>query len=1250
MPPTRVFTSRETGVRTMAWSAAQDRSGVIYFGCDSVVSFDGDRWRAEAMDPTYAVRGLDVGPNGRLWTAGVNQIGWFEPGAQGRLAYHSLMPMLPPGNPGLGDVWRVYAEGDDRATFVAHGQVLRWDGRRLETWDFPGAHLLWSTRTQKSVYVYYPPSGLLRIGAEGPSVVVPSSAIGAADIRWLDDSTDDWLLLASGGFYSLRNGVCSPLETGASLFVRANTPTSAVRLRDGSLAVGTLLGGIAVVDRSGGIRRVFNRSAGLPDNQIYSLFVDRDGALWAMGPSHIVRLDVASGVASYGQRSGYPPGGGVSLAEWGGTTYVASASDVLRLSPGSDPGGAGEFSTLGVRSGRFYSLLSAPQGLVISHVHGLGLWTPSGMRTLFKSDIVFQTSLSRARPGDVLASQDDRVYSVNLQSGRSAVVADSLPDYGDSMVDEPTGRLWIGTQSEGLFVAEPGSAHAARAAPKFGSLPTSGPTLVARAGTAVVALASGAAYYLAPGSDRFRPVTGVPDGSPAAISNADASGAVWAALDAPSGGNSPRLGRISIARDGAVWTPRSIEGLAAIGSLSALHVVSAPDGDALWIAGSESLVRAGPAALAARPLPPTPRISASFRAGGSGAPGPVGGVLPYSARQIHVEFSSLDYGMRETERFQTMLGGAETEWSPPTDAAQAEFPVLRDGTYDFRVRMISDSGEAGEAAVLHFEISPPWWRTPLAYAIFALAGASSLLGLVRLRVSSIRRRADILEEMVRQRTQELEKANAAKTEFVASMSHEIRNPMNGILGTTLELSESPLQPGQRELVSTLRSCATFLASLVEDVLDFAAIEAGAYKVVRSPFSPREILDAVLKMLEPRSRDAHFTVAVDPSLPGLLLGDAARIQQVIVNFVVNSLKFGGRTIVLSARPEGGQLVLSVADDGAGIPLDEQKNLFIRFSRLKSARNSAIPGTGLGLAACRALAERMGGSVGVESAPGSGSRFFLRVPIEAATAIEPGSPAFRVQGERALVVEDIGYNARSLALMLGRFGFDVEISADGEDAVARIATGAYGAVFIDCDLPKMSGIEVTRAIRASEAGGKRSLIVATTAHSTVEDQRACLAAGMDVFLAKPITPEKLRAVLAGQRGPGSGLQSSGAPGRQDRQDPGIELSLIRRLSDGSAEGLAREVARFVASLDEALDGVAAAHASSSRASVSSAAHRVISHARMVGASALAETASDLQDYAPAYTEAELAQEIEVLRGRASALKEAVARLARRPVPPA
>jgi signal transduction histidine kinase/CheY-like chemotaxis protein len=1246
----RVFSSRETGVRTMAWSAAQDRSGKMYFGCDSVVSFDGDRWTTEAMDPTYAIRGLDVGPNGRIWAAGVNQIGWFDPEVNGRLVYHSLMSRLPAGAQDLGDVWRVYALGNDSAIFVAHGQVLRWAGGKFESWGFPGVHLLWSTRTKKSVYVDYPPTGLLRIGSEGPTLVAPASAIGSAEIRWLDDSGDDWLLLTSSGFLSLHKGVCSPLETDASRFASENKPTSAARLKDGSLAVGSLLGGIAVAGANGEILRVFNRGAGLPDNQVYSLFVDRDGAIWAMGPSHIVRLGAASDVAVFGALNGYPPGGSVSLAEFEGATYIASHSDILRLSPSMSPGHTGEFATAGIKQGPIYSLLSTPLGLVIGHVHGLGLWNRTGMQSLLNTDIIFRTSASRARTGEVLASLDNRVCSVDLHSGRSIVVANSLPDYGDSLVDEPTGRIWVGTESRGLFTAGSGSIHATGAAPGFGPLPTLGPVLVSRAGETVIALASGAAYFLDPGTGKFRPVEGVPQGNPAAISNSDDSGAVWAALDPAKGAGSPQLGRITLEKGKAVWTPRSIEGLSSIGSLSALHVVGTSDGEELWIEGSESLVRAGPRALAPQRLPPKPIIRASFTSGVQEAAMVPGEVLPYSTKQLQVEFSSLDFAMRDSERFQTMLGGTETVWSAPAGVAERNFSGLRDGVYDFRVRLVSDSGEAGEPALLHFEISPPWWRKPLAYAAFSLGGACAILGLVRLRVSSIRRRAEILEEMVRLRTMELEKANAAKTEFVASMSHEIRNPMNGILGSSLELSESPLRPDQWELVSTLRSCATFLASLVEDVLDFAAIEAGAYKVVRSPFSPRKLLNAVLKMVDQRSHEARIAVAVDPAIPELVSGDAARIQQVIVNFAVNSLKFGGGTIKLSARQEGVHLVFSVSDDGPGIPLEEQKNLFIRFSRLKAARNSAIPGTGLGLATSRALAERMGGSVGVESAPGRGSRFFLRLPIQAAIQAESAPPGFHVHGERALVVEDIEYNARSLALMLGRLGYDVEIASDGERAIARLASDTYDAVFIDCDLPKVSGLDVARSLRASEAGTRRTLVVATTAHSTVDDQRACAAAGMDAFLSKPITPEKLVAVLAatGASGTSDGLSSGTEP--SICSDSGIELRLLQRLSDGSPEGLQAEVARFVASLDEAMAGVASAYASGSRSALSSAAHRVLSHARMVGGSSLSGAASDLQEFAAAYTETELAKEMGILKARADDVKETVSRLASAPGMPA
>src|ERR1022692_2566014 len=269
-----------------------------------------------------------------------------------------------------------------------------------------------------------------------------------------------------------------------------------------------------------------------------------DGALWAMGPSFIARLAIGSGVAVFGQRNGYPPGGCESVAEFAGATYVISHSDILRLSPDAESGGAGRFTTLGITSSRFYSLLSLPRGLAIGHFHGLGLWSPSGMRPMTLSDdIVFRTCVSQSAPGTLLASQYNRVLSVDLQTGRSSVVADSLPDYGDSLADEPSGRLWIGTQSRGLFVANPGSAQCTPAAPRFGPLPTTGPTLVTRAGATVVALARGAAYYLDLKADRFRRVAGFPGGNPSAVSNSDSRGAVWVALEPDAGGHSPRLGR-----------------------------------------------------------------------------------------------------------------------------------------------------------------------------------------------------------------------------------------------------------------------------------------------------------------------------------------------------------------------------------------------------------------------------------------------------------------------------------------------------------------------------------------------------------------------------------------------------------------------------------------------------------------------------------------------------------------------------------
>ncbi len=212
------------------------------------------------------------------------------------------------------------------------------------------------------------------------------------------------------------------------------------------------------------------------------------------------------------------------------------------------------------------------------------------------------------------------------------------------------------------------------------------------------------------------------------------------------------------------------------------------------------------------------------------------------------------------------------------------------------------------------------------------------------------------------------------------------------------------------------------------------------------------------MLETRRGDAEFSVSVDPALPRNLLGDGARIQQVLVQLRREFPQVRRAQRGAPGARRGQERPCSRSSTTATASRPRSRGTSSSASRGSSRPlNSAISGTGLGLAVCRALAERMGGKVGMSSELGIGSTFFMILPAEAATATASSSPPFHVQGARALVVEDVGYNARALGLMLGRLGYEVEFASDGESAVGRLAAGRYDAVFLDCNLPRMSGFE-------------------------------------------------------------------------------------------------------------------------------------------------------------------------------------------------
>jgi CheY-like chemotaxis protein len=402
------------------------------------------------------------------------------------------------------------------------------------------------------------------------------------------------------------------------------------------------------------------------------------------------------------------------------------------------------------------------------------------------------------------------------------------------------------------------------------------------------------------------------------------------------------------------------------------------------------------------------------------------------------------------------------------------------------------------------------------------------------------------------------------------------------------------------------------------VLDFASIEAGRVELRPGPFAPAELLRSVATTLktDAAARGATLTVEAYPNLPAILLGDAGRIQQILVNYVSNALKYAGGPIVLSARvPPGSpdEVEFAVTDAGAGLTPAEQAVLFTKFTRSPGARRDDIAGAGLGLAACRLLADIMDGSVGVQSKPGRGSRFFLRLPL-AVTEAPVAVANIPLPNATVLVVEDADYNAMAAAAVLSKLGLANERARTGREALQLFAGKRFNVVLLDRNLPDMDGTEVARRMRELEADGPRAVLLAVTAYCTEEDRALCLAAGMDAFVGKPLTPEKLRKVLlaAGRRL----LTAASVHVSADAPAEGLDLSLLSYLSDGTDSGLGDQVERFLAALAGAEAQLFQTARAGDFSALGDAAHFVLSQARLIGGAALEAASLRLERAARAH----------------------------------
>jgi len=364
-------------------------------------------------------------------------------------------------------------------------------------------------------------------------------------------------------------------------------------------------------------------------------------------------------------------------------------------------------------------------------------------------------------------------------------------------------------------------------------------------------------------------------------------------------------------------------------------------------------------------------------------------------------------------------------------------------------------------------------------------------------------------------------ASRAKSEFLATMSHELRTPLHGVIGSIDLLDGSPLDTAQQDHLRTARNSADVLLDLISQILDVTTLDAGTLTLEPVDFD----LAALCAAVRARAADAAvrkgLTLAVHLA-PGewALHGDARRLQQVLDHLVGNAVKFTdrGEVEVRVARRDGAAagmvaLEIEVADSGNGIPVAQQASLFEPFTQADGSTTRRQGGAGLGLAVARRLVARMGGEIGVSSAPSAGSTFWFTVTLPRAHAALPAprpATAAPLQGH-LLVAEDNPINQKVAVRLLQRLGCTADVVANGREATEAAQRQPYDAVLMDCMMPEMDGYAATAAIRRAEGEARRTPIIAMTANAVAGDRDHCLAAGMDDYLAKPVDADALRAVL-------------------------------------------------------------------------------------------------------------------------------------------